>query len=66
VFGAALGGEVDDPAADRVVAGGTGQVGHVNRHPRVTLDVLDLLVPPDSIDHDMLAVGVDPCPGHLG
>jgi hypothetical protein len=63
---AALGGDVDDPAADRVAARRPGHVAGIHCHPRVTLDVLDLLVAPDRVDHDMLPVGVDPGLGQLG
>src|ERR1700733_10604471 len=57
VFRAALGGDADDPPADRVIARRTGRVAHVHRHPRLTLDIPDLLVALDRVDDDMLAVG---------
>ena len=63
---AAFGGDGDDLAADRIVAGRLGHVADIHCHPRVTLDVLDLLVALDSVDHDVLAVGADPGLGHLG
>src|SRR5689334_18265591 len=66
VLRAALGGDVDDPAADRVIARRPGHVADIHCYPRVTLDVLDLLVALDRVDHDMLAVGVDPGLGQLG
>src|ERR1700743_2621851 len=66
VLGAALGGDADDLPADRVVAGRAGRVAHAYRHPRVALDVPQLLVSLDGVDDDVLAVGVDPGLGQLG
>jgi hypothetical protein len=63
---AALGDDGNDPAADRIVTGRLGHVADIHCYPRVTLDVRDLLVALDSVEHDVLAVGVDPGLGHLG
>jgi len=61
-----LGGDAGNLPADRVIAGRAGHVTHVHCHPRVTLDILDLLVTPHGVDHDMLAVGIGPGLSYLG
>ena len=66
VFRAALGGGIDDPPADLVVARGIGRIGNGHGDPWIAVDVLDLLEALDSVDDDMLAIGVDPRLGHLG
>src|SRR5580698_6673902 len=62
---ASLGGDLHDAPADLVIAMRAGRVGHAQGHPRVPLDVLDLLEALDGVDDDVLAVGVDPGLGHL-
>jgi hypothetical protein len=66
VLRTAFGGDVHDPSADRVVAGRVGRVGDADGHTWVALEVLHLLEALDSVDDDVLAVGVDPRLGHLG